>query len=120
MERGEREPTLSEFFNISNALGEPPAILLISLIVQLRTDPTGDTLYKSRASDFTRLYRLGYFHDAPDFRELQRTFGSVDEATAAARRINAARHKRKLTPLSTLTIYVRLGHTHFAWDPETG
>ena len=44
MERGEREPTLSEFFNISHALGEPPAILLIRLIVQWRTDPTGDTL----------------------------------------------------------------------------
>jgi hypothetical protein len=117
MESGEHEPTLTEFFDIADALGEPPAILVISLITEWRANPTGDTLYRSRASDFSRLYRLGYFHDARDFRELQRTYGSADEATAAARTLNTARHHRKLAPATTLTIYVRLGHTHFAWEP---
>lgn len=117
MECGEREPTLTEFFAIANALGEPPAILLVSLLDEWRANPTADTLYKSRASDYSRLFRLGFFRDARDFRELQRTYGSLDEATAAARSLNTVRHRRKLTPVTTLTIYVRLGHTHFAKEP---
>jgi transcriptional regulator with XRE-family HTH domain len=63
MERGEYGPTLPEFFRIASALGEEPVILLIDLIAAWRADPTDYVLYKSRASDFSRLYRLGYYHD---------------------------------------------------------
>jgi transcriptional regulator with XRE-family HTH domain len=59
MERGEREPTLTEFFRIANALRSPPAILFIDVIAQWRADPTDYGLYKSRASDVVRLCRLG-------------------------------------------------------------
>jgi hypothetical protein len=60
MERGEREPSLTEFFRIASALGDPSGSLFIDLIVAWRADPTDHRLYKSRPSDFSRLYRLGF------------------------------------------------------------
>lgn len=74
---------LAEFFRIARALGKEPAILFIDVITAWRADPTDYRLYKSRVSDFAKLYRLGYHHDPGDFRELPRTCGLLDQATSA-------------------------------------
>jgi transcriptional regulator with XRE-family HTH domain len=118
IERGERQPTLTEFFRIANALGDPPTILFIDLFGEWRTDPTDYRLYKSRASDFERLYRLGYHENPADFRKMQRTYGTVDAATADARKLNVARRKKERKTLDTVCIYVRMGYLGFRWRPE--
>jgi transcriptional regulator with XRE-family HTH domain len=118
MERGEREPTLTELFRIANALGEPPTVLFVDVFAEWRTDPTDYRLYNSRASDFERLYRLGYHENPGDFREMQRTYGTVDAATADARKLNAARRKKERKTLDTICIYIRMGSIGFKWRPE--
>lgn len=118
MERGEYGPTLPEFFRIARALGEEPVILLIDLITAWRTDPTDYRLYKSRASDLDKLYRLGYYHDPGDFRELPRTYGLLGQATAAAKELNRTRRSKRLPLLDTVLIYVRLANVAGQFDSE--
>jgi transcriptional regulator with XRE-family HTH domain len=110
MEQGKRDPTLTELFRIANALRIPHAIFYIDVITAWRADPTDYGLYKSRASDFERLYRLGYHHDPGDFRELPRTYGLLDQATGDARTLNATRRSKRLPPIDTVLIYARLGN----------
>jgi transcriptional regulator with XRE-family HTH domain len=110
MEQGKREPTLTELFRIASALRIPHAIFYIDVIEAWRADPTYYRFYKSRASDFERLYRLGYHHDPVDFRELPRTYGLLDQATGDARTLNATRRSKRLPPIDTVLIYVRLGN----------
>lgn len=119
MERGQREPALSDFFRIAKVLDEPPALLLIDVIEAWRVDPAQDALYSSRASDFARLYRLGYYGDPGNYREQQRAYATLDEATAIAAMLNAARHRRGLKILDTVSIYIRMGHVSFAWEPQS-
>ena len=118
MERGEYGPTLPEFFRIARALGEEPVILLIDVITAWRSDPTDYRLYKSRVSDLAKLYRLGYHHDPGDFRELPRTYGLPGQATAAAKALNLTRRSKRLPPLDTMLIYVRLAHLAVPSDSE--
>ena len=70
-----------------------------------------------RERRISRLYRLGYY-ERPDFREQQRAFSTLDEATAAAATLNAARHSKGLKNFDTVSIYIRMGHASFAWEPE--
>src|SRR5689334_20837819 len=81
MENGKREPTLRQLFQLARLLGDAPAILFVDLIAAWRTD---DVLQYSRASDFIRLYRLGYHHKPGDFRELATSYYSVAEAVHGA------------------------------------
>jgi transcriptional regulator with XRE-family HTH domain len=118
MEHGHREPALSELFRIAKALGEPPGLLFIDVVDAWRADPTHDAFYKTRASDFARLYRLGYYEAPRDFREQQRTYTTLDEATATAGKLNCARHSRRLKLLDTVCIYIRTGHVSFTWKSE--
>jgi transcriptional regulator with XRE-family HTH domain len=118
MERGHYSPTLPEFFRIASALGKEPVMLLIDLIAAWRADPTDYRLYKSRASDLTKLYRLGYHHDPGDFRELPRTYGLLDQATGAASVLNVTRRSKRLPPLDTVLTYARVGYVSFF--PEGG
>jgi hypothetical protein len=53
-----------------------------------------------------------------DFREQQRTYGSIDEAASIARTLNAPRQRKELPPLDTMLIYVRLGSVSFRPDPD--
>jgi transcriptional regulator with XRE-family HTH domain len=117
--RGESEPSLTEFFWIARALREEPAMLFIELISVWRGDGT-DSLYKSRPSDFVRLYRLGYYHKAGDFREQERTYHSAVEATNFADRLNEQRAARGVALLGTLCIYVRMQCTHLIRKPGSG
>jgi hypothetical protein len=75
-------------------------------------------IYKSRASDFERLYRLGYHHEPRDFWEQQRAYESIDQAINAARTLNSARQLKRLRPLDTGLIYARLGYITFEPDEE--
>jgi transcriptional regulator with XRE-family HTH domain len=118
MEQGDHEPALSDFFRIAEVLGEPPGTLFIDVLDARRADGTHEALYKTRASDFARLYRLGYYEAPGDFREQQRTYTTLDEATAAARTLNSARQDRRLKLLDTLCIYIRMGLLGFTWKPE--
>ena len=118
MEQGEREPTLTELFAIANALRTPHAFLFLDVIAEWRKDPSDLGLYKSRASDFAKLYRLGYHRDPGDFRELPRAYGTMGEATGAARILSAARRRRGLLPLDTVLIYSRLNYVGF--EPDEG
>jgi transcriptional regulator with XRE-family HTH domain len=112
VERGEREPTLSEFFAIASALRTSPGLLLVDLITAWRGD-FYDPLYKARASDFERVYRLGFFqqvsHNHFEFREVPTTYHLLDQATAAARELNARRYKKGQPLLDTVSIYIRMG-----------
>lgn len=110
VEAGTHIPTLLGFFRLATALGESPVILLTEVIAKWRADSADHGLYRSRPSDLARLYRLGYFHDPGDFRELPGTYTAIDHATTDARKISAARIGKDKPPIDTLTIYVRVGY----------
>ena len=118
MQRGEYGPTLPEFFRIARVIGEEPVMLLIDLIAAWRGDDADRSLYPSRPSSFERLYRLGYHYKIGDFREQERTYGSVAEATYNAERLNKQRHARGVKLLDTVTTYVRIASAGLAWEPE--
>lgn len=110
--------SLQDFFRVADALGESPVTLLTEVITAWRADPIDLGLYKSRPSDLTRLYRLGYFHDPGDFRELPRVYGQMDQATGAVSSLNASRRAKSLAPLNTICIYVRVRSVAFRPDEE--
>lgn len=113
MERGEREPRLTEFFMIADAFGDPPGIMFMNLVAAWVADPVNDLIYGARRTDFVRLFRLGYSEATGEFREQYRTYGTIDDAAAMAGRLNMERRKRSLRPLDTITIYIRMGFALF-------
>ena len=113
IERGEREATFTEFFWLARALREEPAILFTDVIAAWRGDGGDSALYKSRPSEFARLYRLGYYHNAGDFREQDRTYLSEAAAMHVASKLNEQRHARGAARLDTITLYIRMGYSHF-------
>jgi transcriptional regulator with XRE-family HTH domain len=120
IERGERQTTLTEFFWLARALREEPAILFTDVIAAWRDDGGESALYKSRPSEFARLYRLGYYHKAGDFREQDRTYLSEAAAMHVAGKLNERRHARGVATLGTITLYIRMGYSHFTWSPDDG
>ncbi len=120
MERGHYGSTLPEFFRIADALGEQPTMLFIDLITAWRADAIGDLLHKSRASDFARLYRLGWYQASGEFQELPKSYDIISQARDGCRQLSALRVKKGSPPLDTICIYVRMGHVHFdAWENAT-
>jgi transcriptional regulator with XRE-family HTH domain len=117
LELGKVEPSLMEFFWIARAFRTEPVYLFLELISAWRGDNL-DPLYKTRPSDFARLYRLGYYHKVGDFREQERTYGSEAQALHTARKLNEQRQQRHVRLLDTLTTYVRLGSLRFQADPN--
>lgn len=120
IEAGVSSPSLTDFSYIAVALGESPIILLVDVVTALRAEPDEYGSYPSRASDFVRLYRLGYLHGPGDFREQNRPYGTVDEATGGATSLNLARRTKGVAPLDTVLIYVRLGYVQVDVRPEAG
>jgi hypothetical protein len=118
LECGDFGPTLTDFFRIALALGVDPVLLFVDLVAAWRGDDADRSMYPSRASSFERLYRLGYYHKIGDFRELERTYGSIPEAISVAERLNAQRNARGVRLLDTVTTYVRLQCAHFVWKPD--
>jgi transcriptional regulator with XRE-family HTH domain len=115
IERGHLSPTLPEFFRLARAFGKEPPILLIDLISEWRTEQAV-TLNRSRASDFGRLFRLGYHHKTGDFRELALPYHSLPQAIHAAEKLNAQRHSRGVAPIDTVCTYVRLEYAGLPTD----
>jgi transcriptional regulator with XRE-family HTH domain len=115
-ERGDAPPTLTEFFKIAEALGEQPGFLFVDVVAEWRGDGT-DPSHKTRPSDFERLFRLGYYHKIGDFREQDKAYSSMAEATGMAERLNQQRHERRVALLDTVCIYVRMAYVHFKWEP---
>jgi transcriptional regulator with XRE-family HTH domain len=114
MEAGACEPSITEFFRIARAMNEQPAILFVDLVAAWRDK---DPVPQSRPSDFVRLYRLGYYHKVGDFREHERPFSIMDEATRAADTLNQQRYVRGVQRFDTVCIYIRMGHINFSWKP---
>ena len=112
------EPDLTDLFRLAWALGEEPVLLFIDLVAAWRADPSDLGLYKSRASDFAKLYRLGYAVDPGDFRELPRTYSLINEAVRSARMLNATRNSKRQPLLDTVLTYVRLGSVLLRADEE--
>jgi transcriptional regulator with XRE-family HTH domain len=119
-ERGKRDPTLTEFFRIARAFGDHPGILFIDVIAAWRADPVGGELYKPRLSDFSKLYRLGYWHKTGDFREQERTYDSFAQAADIAARLNKQRRARGVKLLDTVCIYIRMGYVSLDWIHDVG
>ena len=119
IEAGNYMASFRDFFQLAAGLRESPVIFLSEVISAWRTDPADHGLYKSRPSDLARIYRLGYFYDPGDFRELPRTYELLDHATADARQINPARINQGKPPASVLTIYLRVGNIGIDTTPET-
>jgi transcriptional regulator with XRE-family HTH domain len=117
IELGRRDPTLTDIFKIANALRTPLGLLLVDLIGAWRDKPY-DPLYKSRPSDFAKLYRLGYQHAHGDFREYPKIYSSFfDDALTDARTLNTVRYSKKKPLLDTVCIYVRMHYINFSWEP---
>lgn len=116
IEAGSHVLAFADLFRLATGVGQSPIILLIEVINEWRSDPTDLGLYKSRPSDLTRLYRLGYYHDPGDFREHSTTYGLLDDATTAARILNTTRHSKRLPLLDTVLLYVRFGSIRFSRD----
>ena len=119
MECGDYAPTLTEFFRLARALSEDPAILFVDVVAAWRSD-SNDPFNKSRASDFTRLYRLGCYLKPGDFREQPRTYDSVSEAINVAVRLNEQRRTRRVGLLDYVCTYIRMDYLSFDSKPESG
>lgn len=117
LERGEAEPTLTEFFRIAGVLDEPPAILLVDLITNWREEPSFGYLYRPRPGDFERLFRLGCYELSAEFHELVKPYPSISAATEGSRTLNAIRKRKRQPLLDHITIYIRMGYVRF--KPET-
>ena len=85
--------SMDEFFRISNELGYLPVLMLIEVAQYHRFDDytSGHT---SRRTDHASLFRLGYTHKVDDFRELERSYGSVGHALSTAQLLNEQRKRR--------------------------
>jgi transcriptional regulator with XRE-family HTH domain len=116
LETGEDEPTLTQLFRIASVLGEAPAFLFIDLIAAWRDGPVRDLLYQSRPSDFARLYRLGRYSNAVEYRELPHAYDFLNDATHAASILNAKRRSRRDGLVDHVSIFVRLGYIRL--DPN--
>ena len=119
MERGDAEPTLTEFFRIAGVLNEPPAILLVDLITNWREEPEFGYLYRPRPGDFARLFRLGCYELSAEFHELVKPYGSINDAMSVSRALNSTRSRRRQPLLDHITIYVRLGYVRFKPEKAT-
>ena len=95
-------------------------MLFTDVIAAWRGDGGDSAFYKSRASKFARLYRLGYYHKAGDFREQDRSYFSEAAAMHVAGKLNEQRRARGVAPLDTITLYIRMGYSHFTWNPGDG
>jgi len=117
MECGDYAPSLKDLFRVASAFDEEPAILFIDVVAAWRSN---DGVPMTRASDFARLYRLGYHHKPGDFREQERVYSSDAEAMHAADRLNQQRHQRGVVLLDTVAVYIRMGHIGITWTPPAG
>lgn len=114
LESGDFSPALEDFFRFASRIGQDPILMFIDLVAEWRREPTASMgLYKTRATDFARLYRLGYHEDIGDFRELPATYGAEylalqDAETLNIKRAARTRKARKQKPIDTLVTYVRV------------
>ena len=95
-------------------------MLFTDVIAAWRGDGGDSAFRKSRPSEFARLYRLGYYHKAGDFREQDRSCFSEAAAMHVAGKLNEQRRARGVAPLGTITLYIRMGYSRFTWNPGDG
>jgi transcriptional regulator with XRE-family HTH domain len=108
LERGDFGPTLTDFFRFALAFRIDPVLLFVDLVTAWRTNSLDLGLVKSRPSDLMRLYRLGYWIDPGDFRELPAVYGTEELALHATAKLNVTRAARGKPRIDALLTYVRL------------
>ena len=109
-EAGANSLSFADFLRLALGLEEPPVTFLAEIMNAWRSDANDLGLDKARVSDLVRLYRLGYFYDPGDFRELTQTYSVLDHATSDARRVRVFRSNNEEARVDVMTIYVRVGH----------
>ena len=113
LERGDFGPTLTDFFRFALALRIDPVLMFVDLVTAWRTNPLDLGLVKSRPSDLMRLYRLGYWIDPGDFRELPTVYGTEELALHEAAGLNVTRVAKGQPRIDALLTYVRLAWQAF-------
>jgi transcriptional regulator with XRE-family HTH domain len=110
MERGEREPSLSEFLRLALALNVAPGRLFNRAVAEWPDDPdSGPPFYRSSAH-CPRLFRLAWITGRRVIHESRKAFETIDEAARASVGLNAIRERQRLPPLIGVGVYIRTGN----------
>lgn len=108
MERGEREPTLSEFLRLALAIPVPPSHLFNRAVAEWPDDPRYAPPRERSAAHYPRLYRLAWIADRRVIHESRRAYETFDEAQRASFRLNPIRERQGLPLLVGVGVYIRM------------
>ena len=109
MERGEREPTLTEFLRLALAIQIPPGELFNLAVVEWPDDPNFAPPNSRSRAHYPRLFRLAWIGERRVIHESRKAYENFEEALRASVKLNAVRQQQRLPLLVGVGVYVRTG-----------
>jgi transcriptional regulator with XRE-family HTH domain len=110
MERGEREPTLSEFLRLALAIAVPPAHLFNRAVAEWPDDPHYAPPRDRSPAHYPRLFRLAWIAKRRVIHESRKAYETFDEAQLASIKLNPVRERQGLPRLVGVGVYIRTGN----------
>jgi transcriptional regulator with XRE-family HTH domain len=110
MERGEREPTLSEFLRLALAISVAPGHLFNRAVIEWPDDPDYAPPRERSPNHHPRLFRLAWIGKRRVIHESRKTYETFDEALGASIRLNPERERQGLPRLVGVGVYIRIGN----------
>ena len=109
MERGEREPTLSEFLRLALALQVAPGHLFNRAVVEWPDDPVFNPPHNRSKDHHPRLFRLAWIAERRVIHESRQAHESFIDAVHASVGLNVRRERQRLPLLTGVGVYIRTG-----------
>jgi hypothetical protein len=110
MERGEREPTLSEFLRLALAIPVAPGHLFNRAVIEWPDDPDYAPPHERSPDHRNRLFRLAWIAKRRVIHESRRAYETFDEALGASIRLNPERERQGLPRFVGVGVYIRIGN----------
>ena len=110
MERGEREPSLSEFLRLALAMQVAPGALFNRAIAEWSDDPDYAPPFNRSPAHYPRLFRLAWIAKRRVIHESRKAYETYDEALRASIKLNVIREQQRLPPLVGVGVYLRTGN----------
>jgi transcriptional regulator with XRE-family HTH domain len=110
MERGEREPTLSEFLRLALAIPVSPSYLFNRAVTEWPDDPRYAPPRERSLAHYPRLFRLAWIADRRVIHESRKAYETFDEAQRESIRLNPVRERQGMPLLVGVGVYIRMGN----------
>ena len=110
MERGEREPTLSEFLRLALAIQVAPGHLFNRTVIEWPDDADFAPPRERSHDHCPRLFRLAWIAKRRVIHETRKAYETYDEAHRAFIRLNLIRERQGLPRLDGVGVYIRTGN----------